>query len=446
MGNINFNPQIPATTTRNPIVPLKAPINIPINLNLPKRVITNAFTGNNLKPVVQPPLILEAAPAINPIGFNKTKQNLNNTFQQNYSQDRQKALDIYSGKEYSNYFYIFNSNGEIEIFPRNSSNFDLSFLDHIRTHKYKSPVRNIHNGRETFDNQGENAIVSEDYIFPNGAKYQPVIHTVVRQTSGHEVIIINRETDAILKKTIDCFKDSIKDKNYTSSEIIKKLLQFIDEIFTVHKDNNELASDKELLNLTMEHFDNEDECNFGEIINSGAGVCRHRALLTKLILDEIGLKTRIINGFYFYFHFNSDYYDPHSWNEIISNEGKTYLFDSMHRTIIDISDTNTHSTPQAQKYRLSHNNKDSTKYIDWDSPIGYIYRYMIYKKKISTSAGDLIPDESNGYIVKPIETNEGFIKINGKPINEETKANIGDWIQIKDKDTELGFQIIKPYK
>ena len=46
------------------------------------------------------------------------------------------------------------------------------------------------------------------------------------------------------------------------------------------------------------HNPNLREAFLGDIINSGAGVCRHRSLLTKVLGDEIGLKTRIIDDWY----------------------------------------------------------------------------------------------------------------------------------------------------
>ena len=44
----------------------------------------------------------------------------------------------------------------------------------------------------------------------------------------------------------------------------------------------------------MMSVQNPQEVYFGQIINSGACVCRHRALLTKILGDEIGLKQDLL--------------------------------------------------------------------------------------------------------------------------------------------------------
>ena len=178
----------------------------------------------------------------------------------------------------------------------------------------------------------------------------------------------------------------------------------------------------------MHNFETK-EVFLGEIMNSGAGMCRHRALLTKLLGDEIGLATRFVQGTYST--------GGHAWNEIITKNGSKYLFDAMHGNIFNISNTSKNLDPRTFYYKISDTkNADKLvpKYLDNNSAAGIIYRSLKYKAPVKTSLGEFLP-AVDGYVVKPLSTG---IKINGKEVLEETKLAAGDWVQIKD----IGFQII----
>lgn len=56
-------------------------------------------------------------------------------------------------------------------------------------------------------------------------------------------------------------------------------------------------------------------------VRAGIGVCRHRALMTKVLGDSIGLKMNLINGKYGG--------TPHTWTMIKSENGDETLFDPM---------------------------------------------------------------------------------------------------------------------
>lgn len=141
-----------------------------------------------------------------------------------------------------------------------------------------------------------------------------------------EIVQVDFFNDKTLINVIDQFKSKLA-QNTDLSEIekIKMLTKYVDEIFSVNK------SDNQLYDLTKQ-FPEGKIINLGEIIDSGAGVCRHRSLLLKILGDKTDMKVSLVKGCY------DD--GQHAWNEIVSKSGKKYLVDSMHRNIIDLSEQN----------------------------------------------------------------------------------------------------------
>jgi len=80
---------------------------------------------------------------------------------------------------------------------------------------------------------------------------------------------------------------------------------------------------------------------------SHAGVCRHRALLFKLLADEAGLKSALVRG-------NLAPGGPHIWNELSLEDGRCVLVDTMllraRQTFADVA-----SPDVVQRYRRVDN-------------------------------------------------------------------------------------------
>lgn len=351
---------------------------------------------------------------------------------------RTKALNLYNKAGLREHLFRFHSNGEISTTLRNTSSKDLDFLAHVRTGEYTAPNMNkagTHFAKkEAIEQSNKYAkdIISENEHFIDGfrycgpqAQFNELGQNVSRFSNGlQEIVIIDRNTDKILNQTVQAFKNRIANKNFTETQKIDEMMKFVDEVFSVSKDSSKLSS----LVSNMHGFDTK-EVLLGEIINSGAGMCRHRSLLTKLLGDEIGLSTRFVQGRYST--------GGHAWNEIITKNGNKYLFDAMHGNIFNISQTGKNIDPRVFHYKMSDlKNPDKlvSKYLDNNSTVGLIYRHLEHKVPLRTSLGVFNPT-LDGYAVKP--TSSG-IKINGKDILEETKLVTGDWVQIKD----IGFQIV----
>src|SRR6185295_8137875 len=61
---------------------------------------------------------------------------------------------------------------------------------------------------------------------------------------------------------------------------------------------------------------------------SHAGVCRHRALLFKILADEAGLRSALVRGNYAV-HLGQPGF-AHAWNEVVLSDGRRRLVDVMH--------------------------------------------------------------------------------------------------------------------
>lgn len=61
----------------------------------------------------------------------------------------------------------------------------------------------------------------------------------------------------------------------------------------------------------------------------GAGVCRHRTLLFKLLADEAGLDVALVRGNYS----DGRTSGGHAWNELHLNDGRRLLIDVMNRHV-----------------------------------------------------------------------------------------------------------------
>ncbi len=351
---------------------------------------------------------------------------------------RRQALTQYNSAGERKSLYNFKSDGSIQINPRKYGSEDLMFLDHIKNGRY-IPAKTFPEGtagitREAQEqsNRLAGSIIPETERLMDGFRYNGASavfdksgKNISRFRNGNqEIDIIDRNLDKTLAKTIEAFKQRIAGKNYSEKEKIDELMKFVDEVFSV----NPSGSATEQLVSRM-HNPNLRETFLGDIINSGAGVCRHRSLLTKVLGDEIGLKTRIIQGQYGT--------GGHAWNEIVTSKGETFLFDGMHGNIFDVTNPSKNLTPQVFNYRISdalNAEKTVQKYFDKDSTAGLIYRSLGNRLPVNTNIAKLTPSQ-DGYIITPLSDK---VKVNGKSIDSETKVLKGDWVQLKD----ISFEII----
>lgn len=142
--------------------------------------------------------------------------------------------------------------------------------------------------------------------------------------SGREILVIDRSKDPALRKQLAYAKDP-EILKLPTAERAKKLAQYVDKVLSP-------GGDRRAAMQAIEEF-TEEYANrpvlFGEMEDAcQAGVCRHRALLFKMLCDDAGLKTALVRGNYVKGGSRGGG-GGHAWNELILDDGKRVIVDVM---------------------------------------------------------------------------------------------------------------------
>jgi hypothetical protein len=124
----------------------------------------------------------------------------------------------------------------------------------------------------------------------------------------------------------------------------------------------------------------------GEHMNEGDGVCRHKAIATKLLMDRLGVPSTLESGNYVFLDKQSGkrQLGPHAWNTV-SVDGKPYLFDSSQRKIGDLSNADL-----ANAYKTTYNRSQIIGSVDVNKALKYLpndYTLVPETGEISTPNG-----------------------------------------------------------
>ena len=350
---------------------------------------------------------------------------------------RVKNLKIYNANGNRNNLFKFTKDGKINISQRTYGSDDLQFLEHIKNKSYVKPqiypegtLPCSQQGIEQSNKLAKEIITENEHLCDGyrycGSKQKFDLNgkNISRFKNGNqEIVIIDKTIDPILVKIINTFKNRITGKNLTDEQKMDELMKFVDEVFSSSKSSKQTS---EYVSYMMQQ--QQTEVLLGELANSGAGVCRHRALLTKVLADEVNLKCRRVEGYY-----NNG---GHMWNEIIT-KSDTYLFDAMHGNIFSIGNSSKNIVPQVIPYKITNpkdTNKLISKYFDENSTAGIFYRCLKYKTPIKTSEAILTPT-TNGYKIEALTNN---VLVNGEQITGVKELSFGDFVNLKD----CGFEII----
>lgn len=350
---------------------------------------------------------------------------------------RVKNLKLYNSDGIRNHLFSFTKNGEIKVSQRIYGSDDLKFLEHIRDGQYVKPkvysegtFPCSRKGIEQSNKLAKDLLTEKDCLIDgyrycgSQARFDGCGRNISRFRNGNqEIVILDRTQDTTLVKTIATFKNRINGQNLNDEQKVDELMKFVDEVFSVSKSGEQTS--KFVANMMKEQ---QVEILLGDIINSGAGMCRHRALLTKILADELNIKCRMVQGYY-----NGG---GHAWNEIIT-KSDTYLFDAMHGNIFSIGNTSRNIVPQVFPYKITDPKDTSrvvSKYFDNNSTVGILYRCVKNKAPIKTSEAILTPSVT-GYRIEPLTKN---VFINGERLTGVKELSIGDFVNLKD----IGFQIL----
>lgn len=350
------------------------------------------------------------------------------------------ALKLLGEDEFRhNHIAQYCCDGKVILTQRNRASKDLAeFIDHIKTGRFIKPnqayntVKSCSPKAIECSNNLAKSIIETNEHFVDGFRYQgphAIFDSTGKNISRHfsgdaEKIIIDKTHDLTLSKTILAFKKRLINGNYTEEQKMSELMKFVDEIFSVDKSGSKIEK-------FVSSFESADkEFYLGDIIKSGAGVCRHKALMTKLLGDEIGLQTRIIQGYY--------RGSGHAWNEVLVGD-KTFLFDGALRQIFDVSKKGNLLPAEVLSYRLDIPGIKHLvpRYLEEGSPIHRIYASLQRKMPLKTSCGTLSPTAS-GYKFIPNSENMSKITIDSIHPSGEMIIPKGVWVQTE----KNGFQII----
>ncbi len=141
--------------------------------------------------------------------------------------------------------------------------------------------------------------------------------------SGREIIRIDRGLDVALRRHLE-FARSNGVKALALRRRVERLATYVDKVMSLPSDD---GSAEDAVNLLDREYENEGVL-LGEVPRlCGAGVCRHRALLFKILADEAQLDVALVRG-----NFQGpDALRGHAWNEVYFDDGSQLILDVTHR-------------------------------------------------------------------------------------------------------------------
>lgn len=141
-----------------------------------------------------------------------------------------------------------------------------------------------------------------------------------RARSHREVIVVDRSRDAFLRKHL-AFAGSKTVGALKPADRARRLAKYVSADISGGGDRRSLQATGRL----VREYSSRGVL-IGEVARlCGATVCRHRALLYKLLADEAGLRVSLVRGYYN----KGSRAGGHAWNELYLADGKKMIVDTM---------------------------------------------------------------------------------------------------------------------
>ncbi len=140
--------------------------------------------------------------------------------------------------------------------------------------------------------------------------------------SGREIIHVDRSRDTELRKHL-AFARSDELKQLNSIDRATRIARYVYQAMSPPDGSRTSVTRSSYLAQLYA----SQEVLLGDVTRlCGAGVCRHRTLLFKIMADEAGLKTAIVRG-----NFRSGWFriGGHAWNELFLEDGSKVIVDVM---------------------------------------------------------------------------------------------------------------------
>lgn len=202
-----------------------------------------------------------------------------------------------------------------------------------------------------------------------------------------EIIVVNRSEDRILRETIQAFKAELNNHpTFNAEEALDFTLSYVKELLTPPGKTNEEIY-KSIDSLAAE----KPSWTIGDVIQKGEGVCRHRALLFKILADDVlkekyGIKTAL--------QFGATLISPktsslHVWNVALlkdaHNQSKALLVDPMSNEKFDLKSFLNLAHPDFDNRNQYITQPKSGSFLDF---IHNGRPFFLYGNKLNTSDND----------------------------------------------------------
>jgi hypothetical protein len=143
-------------------------------------------------------------------------------------------------------------------------------------------------------------------------------------TSGREILLVDRTRDVELAKHL-AFARAEAAAGRPALQRVQRLAEYVDQLTTPPGGDRLVGPTvdqitREFTNKPLLIGDVVDQCQ--------AGVCRHRALLFKVLADDAGLKAALVRGNFAKSGSTNGF--PHAWNEVYLDGGRRVVVDVMH--------------------------------------------------------------------------------------------------------------------
>lgn len=282
--------------------------------------------------------------------------------------------------------YVYNNKNEK---PKNQRNVlllntPLSFSALNKAEKQSiSCLRNAY--------RGFNEPIEDGFVFYD-PHYRINGENIIRENQKQENLIIDRTIDPILTKTIKDFRNKINElpSFMEPLDLIKYTGEYVRKTFEKNYNYNAISND---------YINTKQDWLLGETIQQGAGICRHKTLLFKILVDDIlkpkyGFKSAFVLGIRKHPDRNS--YFGHSWNLIKfkDKDGKSnfYLVDPQFGEYINLQNKLYEEGDLRANFAISKTLNNSTaSNTNWEFP--YCKRPVSYKnsnyKDLSLNGMDL---------------------------------------------------------
>jgi hypothetical protein len=172
-----------------------------------------------------------------------------------------------------------------------------------------------------------------------------VMHGDGRVTSSREIIVVDRARDARLREWL-AFARSEPVQALAPRERAERLADFVIRLDGTPADGEALVDDDREL---ARRFASRGLLIGDVPLIASGSVCRHRALIFKLLGDEAGLPTALVRGRY---RHSDGRLGAHAWNELHLDDG---------RLVVDLM-----ASSSRRRYIAAGSDRAEEKYLDLD--------------------------------------------------------------------------------